>query len=125
LGIWPHTYLANGLLASPGALVVMQGTVTRIPTIVPAMASYGRAGKRCVFLNADGTCKVHPVAPFGCAYFDDHMSAEEGDRRSKAALLSILHSASYQRLWRLLWQDGRRSLPPEQKRKDIPCPAGK
>ena len=120
LGIWPHTYLANGLLASPGALVVMQGTVARIPTIVPAMASYGKAGKRCVFLNADGTCKVHPAARTFQA-----LRIAVNDRRSKAALLSILHSASYQRLWRLLWQDGRRSLPPEEKRRDIPCPVGK
>ena len=125
LGVYPHIYLANGLLASPGAVVVVQGSICRIPTIVPAMASYGKAGKRCVFLNTDDTCKVHPVAPYGCAYFDDHMSGAEGDQRSKAALLSILRSASYQRVWGLLWQDGRRSLPPEEKRRDIPCPAGK
>lgn len=104
------------LLASPGALVgkrigdtIVMG---RIPTIVPAL-SLGR----CVFLLPDGNCRIHAVAPYGCAYFDAHMRGEEADERSAAGLRAILVSDEYHRVWKELWQSGRRSLPPEEKRR--------
>ena len=118
LGIVPYGYLGAALLASPGALVAKDGHLFRIQTIVPAM----RAGK-CVFLER-GRCKVHPVAPFGCAYFDSHMGAAEADRRSATALASIMVNRAYRSFWQQLWDAGQRSLPPEQKRRDV-CPAGK
>jgi Fe-S-cluster containining protein len=57
--------------ASPGSLVknILTNRVYRIGTITPRM----RKG-RCVFLDEDDRCKIHEVAPFGCAYFDTHMS---------------------------------------------------
>ena len=75
--------------ASPGALVMdtSTGRQFRIGTITPR---FDRRAKRCVFLGADDRCTVHEVAPFGCAYFDTHMSAAEGQRRS-AWGLRLLH----------------------------------
>jgi Fe-S-cluster containining protein len=58
------------LWASPGSLIknLDTGKVTRIGTITPRF----RKG-RCVFLDGADRCSIHPVAPFGCAYFDTHM----------------------------------------------------
>jgi len=56
--------------ASPGALVRLgSGETVRVGTITPK-----RVKGRCVFLDENDRCKIHPVAPFGCAYFDTHMS---------------------------------------------------
>jgi Fe-S-cluster containining protein len=65
--------------ASPGALVMNQlsGVVRRIGTITPQK----RKGQ-CVFLDENDRCKIHAVAPFGCAYFDTHMSAATAQPRS-------------------------------------------
>lgn len=64
--------------ASPGALVMdtSTGRQFRIGTITPRMER-----KRCVFLDEQDRCRIHAVAPFGCAMFDTHMSAAEGRRR--------------------------------------------
>ena len=65
--------------ASPGALVKVQATgqTVRVGTIVPKM----KRG-RCVFLGEDERCTIHAVAPFGCAYFDTHMSKQTAMPRS-------------------------------------------
>jgi len=62
-----------------GALVVdrRSGRIGRIPTLIPRT----RHG-RCVFLEDYARCAIHPVAPFGCAYFDVHLDEAEGQRRS-------------------------------------------
>jgi Fe-S-cluster containining protein len=64
--------------ASGGALVQDQttGRQFRIGSITPRLVR-----GRCVFLDADDRCSIHSVAPFGCAYFDTHMTAAEGQRR--------------------------------------------
>jgi len=64
--------------ASGGALVQDQrtGRQFRIGSITPRLVR-----GRCVFLDDADRCRVHAVAPFGCAYFDTHMSAAEGQRR--------------------------------------------
>lgn len=81
--------------ASPGALVAdtRTGRTYRIGTITPK-----RKGGRCVFLDIRNRCRIHPVAPYGCAYFDTHMSAAEGRRRSTPHLLAIARDAEYQAL---------------------------
>lgn len=57
-------------VASAGSLVAERNTgrVIRIGSITPRSD-----GGRCVFLDGQDLCRVHPVAPFGCAYFDMHM----------------------------------------------------
>lgn len=70
--------LKEKLWASPGALVKDgYGKVERIGTITP---QFQRG--RCVFLDANDRCSIHPVAPFGCAYFDTHMSNVTANPRS-------------------------------------------
>lgn len=85
-----HRYLQ----ASKGAVVAdsRTGRVFRIGTITPRMED-----GRCVFLEND-RCRVHPVAPFGCAYFDSHMSAAEGARRSSWGLRVIQVDQTYRAL---------------------------
>ena len=81
--------------ASPGALAMNSetGQVFRIGTITPRMER-----GQCVFLDAESKCSIHEVAPFGCAYFDTHMSAVEAQPRSVWLGRSQM-DASYQR-WR-------------------------
>src|SRR5215831_10222164 len=56
---------------SRGSLVLHRATgVTRwVGSITPARKADGS----CVFLDAHERCRIHAVAPFGCAYFDTHM----------------------------------------------------
>jgi len=75
----PLRIVALKFWASPGALVANSrtGQTFRIGTITPK-----RVRGRCVFLDDVGRCTIHAVAPFGCAYVDTHMDAEEGHRRA-------------------------------------------
>lgn len=80
------------LRASRGAVVADSATGRRyrIGTITPRME-----GGRCVFLTPDDRCSIHSVAPFGCAYFDLHMSTTEGDARSLWGLQQISRTQAY------------------------------
>ena len=84
------------LAASPGALVgrfTADGIETlRIGTIVPRTTT---PEGRCIFLESDGRCAIHSVAPFGCAMFDTHMVDGEWQERSRWGLGQIA-SSSYQ-----------------------------
>lgn len=81
--------------ASPGCLAKdVFGNTTRIGTITPR---YDRRRKRCVFLGDDDRCKIHEVAPFGCAYFDTHMSNVTAHPRSSWLAQQQL-DPDYQRL---------------------------
>jgi Fe-S-cluster containining protein len=64
--------------ASPGALLLnsLTGQTFRQGTITPRLKD-----GRCVFLDAADRCTIHAVAPFGCAYFDTHMTAAEAQPR--------------------------------------------
>ena len=65
-----------------------------LPTITPKIDK----DDRCVFLTDEDRCSIHAVAPFGCAYFDAHMSAKEGQRRSLWGFEILLRSRDYQEL---------------------------
>ena len=84
--------------SSPGALATntARGQTWHIGTITPKL----RDG-RCVFLDESDRCTIHPVAPFGCAYFDTHLSAAEGQPRRRWLTLQQA-SAAYQSLRRTL-----------------------
>ncbi len=79
--------------ASPGALVKSLATGKRwmIGTITPRM----RNG-RCVFLDADDRCRIHPVAPFGCSHYDTHMPEAEWTRRGMWLYRAIEDDPEYQ-----------------------------
>jgi len=85
--------------ASPGALVrdLRTRKERMIGTITPRMR-----GGRCVFLDADDRCAVHPVAPFGCAFVDTHMSMEEWHPRAQWLYATIEQSDAYRSLRRML-----------------------
>jgi len=67
------------------------GRQFRIGTIVPKVDEQGR----CIFLTEDQRCSIHAVAPFGCAYFDTHMAADEGHARSIWGLRTIQSDPEY------------------------------
>jgi hypothetical protein len=108
-----HLWAREALLASPGALVMQQGRTFRIPTLVPARRPDGG----CLFLTADHRCRIHPVAPFGCAFFDAHQPSAESDRRSYRGLRAVLqawqHGELYAEVWLALRDAGRIAPAPE------------
>ena len=93
----PFAAVKKMFWASPGAVVMDTETQRqyRIGTITPR---FDRRKKACVFLSEEGQCAIHAVAPFGCAFFDTHMSAEEGMRRSSWGLIQILDDPEYMTL---------------------------
>lgn len=79
-------------VASPGALLNDNGVTRRVGTITPK-----RVKSRCIFLDENDRCKIHPVAPTACAYFDTHMSRSMAMHRS-VELVRRQESAGYQAL---------------------------
>lgn len=110
----PLTCAAENLLASPGATVVQQGRVRQLPTLVPRRQANGA----CIFLDAQQRCRIHAVAPYGCAFFDAHQPEAEADARSQRGLQEIArHWANpkahlYTLIWRILNATGRCAVPP-------------
>ena len=106
---WARRYL----LASPGALVARGGKLFRIPTLVPARRPDGP----CLFLTDAGSCAIHAVSPFGCAFFDAHLAVAEADTRSAAGLRAVLADrladGPYADVRRDLAAAGLRAPPPE------------
>jgi len=117
-----YTFGAQYLSASPGAVVMRNGEILRIPTLVPNRQSDGT----CHWFNR-GLCAVHAVAPFGCAFFDCSMNMEEADRRSSAGLQILLYhwdeykslgtASHYVKLWMFLEKLGYCSVAPDILRK--------
>lgn len=101
------------LAASPGAIVMHQGQVRRIPTLVPRRVP----GGRCHWLTAQDQCAIHATAPYGCGYFDCQQTRAEGDARSAACLWSILddcaHGGLYADIWLMLREAGVTVEAPE------------
>lgn len=106
------------LQASPGALVLAQGQVKRVKTLVPRRTETGA----CHWLDAAGKCSIYDVAPYGCAFFDLHMSYEEGMARSVAGLEDVLNAilrgGPYLELWQQLEAEGKKAAAPEIARRE-------
>lgn len=87
--------------ASPGGKMMNleTRTIRQVRTITPRMEK----GK-CVFLDENDRCKIHPVAPFGCAYFsgcDNRTSTsflKDQHQRSVWGLVEIHDSNQYKAL---------------------------
>jgi hypothetical protein len=75
------------------------------PTLVPLRQLNGH----CHWLFG-GRCVVHDHAPYGCAFFDAHLSEAEVERRSAATIQARRQDAArqgpYYRLWRHLCARG-------------------
>lgn len=81
-------------VASPGAQVMNSATgrIWRIGSITPKMIR-----GRCVFLDEDDRCRIHAVAPAGCAFFDTHMGLREAQPRGNE-MARQQQDPEYQRL---------------------------
>jgi len=113
-GVSENIRLAHVLLASPGALVGNRdGHTFRINTLVPDRQQNGM----CVFLNSANRCMIHPLSPFGCKFFDGHMSDLEAQTRSHTGLMAVLNDwnkrGPYSSLWHQLYELDRIAKPPE------------
>jgi Fe-S-cluster containining protein len=99
LGETPEQAKAH-FCASPGALIKdkVTGQVARVGSIVPKT----HRGSRCVFLDDNDRCSIHPVAPFGCAYHDTHMSRATAMPRSLWWARAVAADPAYQQLRREL-----------------------
>jgi hypothetical protein len=75
------------------------------PALVPARGPDGAC-----HWHYGGKCEVHADAPYGCAYFDAHMSQAEVDRRVAATVRAIREDAAaggpYSRVWLYLRRRG-------------------
>ncbi len=99
-------FVLSHFVVSEGALVAkrVQGVLYKfsVPSLVPAQHPDGR----CVFLDADDRCSIHPVSPFGCSHCDTHLPREEGDRRMHfcvtAQITAHQENASYSQWCKLL-----------------------
>jgi len=109
----------RNLLASPGALVMRCGQIFRISTLVPARRPDGA----CIYLTATDQCAIHAVSPFGCAFFDAHMTHTEADQRSKRVLQAVIDAwdagGPYAQVWVALAGDGLVAQPPEVARQQL------
>lgn len=104
----------DNLLASPGALAMNSQTLQtyRIRTLVPAVKAIDGT---CINLTADGGCRIHEIAPFGCAFFD---CGPERDRLSLKGILAVQEAqcdpmSRYARLWAHLHHMGRVQQSPD------------
>lgn len=96
---WARTHLR----ASKGLQVVNRLTnevVVSIPSLVPAKQENGH----CHWLQPDGKCGVHASSPFGCAFFDQHMKEEEGERRTGYAQMVRSEAFEQNSLYATIWQ---------------------
>jgi hypothetical protein len=113
-------WLLDTFMHSAGASVLGMGPsgipqLVQIPTIVPK----DRGGK-CVLLTDDGKCSVHGSSPFGCSYFDTHMSAEVGAPRSEAGVMAVASDLAtgggYAKQLRTLQEKGEAAEPRKVRR---------
>ena len=76
-----------------------------VPTLVPVRQANGSC-----HLLFDGQCAVHEHSPFGCAYFDTHMTDEEAQQRAEATINArredAAHHGPYFQVWQHLCRKG-------------------
>lgn len=131
----PETWAKRMLRASPGGIIGYTARTNgktalhtlQIPTLVPARKADGS----CVYLTESGQCSVHAVSPFGCAFIDSHMTRDDGNNRSLAALHDLairLESANpvpYYRVWQLLVDAGLTAPSAAESRENMRQQEGK
>src|SRR5918912_777353 len=122
------TFALENLAASPGATVMnAEGRVFQIPTLVPRRRDDGS----CKFLDEQNRCSIHAVSPFGRAFFDAHQSTDEANRKSGRGLQEVAEqwvagrASLYAMIWRLLYPEGHRAIPPQVARKRMEEAAGR
>lgn len=111
-GAEPFTWAESNLLASPGAVVVKDGRVFRVHTLVPAVQADGS----CIHLTG-GRCGIHETAPFGCAFFSCGPEVPGMSENGVIAVMRAGPGSLYQRLWAHLDAAGKRQAGPDVLRK--------
>jgi hypothetical protein len=108
-GVDPLQWARQHLRASQGAKAVDPKTgevLFIIPSLVPAKQALGH----CHWLQPDGKCGVHADSPFGCAFFDQHMTDEEAERRKQYARMvraaAFEDDSLYATIWHTLKAEG-------------------
>ena len=114
----PFTWATENLRASPGATVgdLETARVWRIPTLVPARSEKGK----CIYLD-ENRCRIHAVAPFGCAFFDHRSSGRALSLRGLRAVDQAHREPEslYHRLWVFLHNAGLIAPGPEESRRQL------
>jgi len=90
----------------------------------PQRVSSG-ATRACVWYDRrSGRCGIHDIAPYGCAFFDDHMGFRQANQRSSDGLAVISkdweQGGVYSWLWNTLSECGCVAPPPEFSRNRQP-----
>jgi hypothetical protein len=115
-GADPLEWAETNLLASPGATVIKDGVMFRIPTLVPA----SKADGSCIHFR-QRRCAIWETSPFGCAFFGCTPSPDQ-ERLAQQGLKSVYEACRnpeptlYARIWEHLWLSGRQSEAPDEKR---------
>lgn len=103
----PYEWAEVHLRASLGFQMIFGTKRLTIPSLVPAKSLNGH----CHWLK-DGLCEVHEVAPFGCAFMDQHLSdakAEEIANAGRQSRWSAFQADElYAKVWSHLWDKGLR-----------------
>jgi hypothetical protein len=68
------------------------------PALVPTRNNLGHC-----HWYFDGKCAVHENAPYGCSFFDAHMSEEEVARRAAATIRACREDAAANGLYHRVW----------------------
>ena len=116
LGCNPLELAKEHLAASPGSLIIENGIMFRVPSLVLARDS---DTGHCKFLK-NGLCSIHESAPYGCAFFDYGMPSEEADKRSLAGINSLVDEwnkddhSGYVLLWKILKMLNKCAAGPEK-----------
>ncbi len=80
------------------------------PVLIPARQANGHC-----HWHFDGKCAVHEQAPYGCAYFDSHLSDAEIERRYAATVRARAQDRAndgvYFKVWRHLCDMGLTDRP--------------
>jgi len=103
-------------LASPGAIVMKNENIFRIPTIVPTR---NKKTNHCIFFTSDEKCSIHHISPFGCRYFNCKQTEEEADNISKLGLNNIINDLEYKKIWITLNENDLIAESPEKLREKL------
>lgn len=98
--------------ASEPVPVTVDGVQFEAGTIVPKQDETGR----CVFLNNNDTCMIHPVAPFGCSRFLSCRPDDEAIDRARTALTACATSQDYGMMRGFLKIHGHNAAPLVERR---------
>jgi hypothetical protein len=98
----------NSLLASEGVYIQRDKYDTvQIPLLIPGTQDLqDLTDTRCQWY-IDGKCKIHAVAPYGCAMLDTHMTDEQYRNRKTYAygrlMQALAERSQYYFIWNELW----------------------